>query len=351
MLSAPPTTSIRPASSVQRARRTRRLTIGLVVCFLVLIVVCCLSLAIGSRSIPLSTVWRAFTDYDGSRDHLIIRSLREPRTIIGVMAGTCLGLSGAVMQGLTHNPLADPGVLGIDAGAALAVVIGIHQFGVTTASGFIWFAFAGAAVASVLVYGLGSMGRHSAAPVRLALAGMATAAVFTAFTTSILLTDNQTLDQFRFWVVGSLAGRDMSVVRDIAPFAVIATALAIASARPLNTLALGEDSARSLGASIARSRFICSVAIVLSAGTAVAACGPIGFIGLTVPHIVRHWTGPEHKWLLPYTAVVAPILLLSADIIGRVIDRPSEIQVGIITALFGAPFFIAVARRTKLSGT
>ncbi|MFT3854942.1 MAG: iron chelate uptake ABC transporter family permease subunit [Ilumatobacteraceae bacterium] len=344
-------TATSPIATTVRARRNRRLAIGLAVCVVLLAVVCCLSLAVGSRSIPLGTVWRSFTGYDGSRDHLIIRQLRQPRTLIGLLAGTCLGLSGAVMQGLTHNPLADPGVLGIDAGAALAVVIGIHSFGVVSASGFIWFAFAGAAVASVLVYGLGSMGRHAAAPVRLALAGMAVAAIFGAFTTSILLTDDQTLDQFRFWVVGSLAGRDMTVVRAIAPFAVVATAVALLTSRPLNTLALGEDSARALGASIFRSRVVCSVAIVLTAGTATAACGPIGFIGLTVPHIVRHWTGPEHRWLLPYTAVVAPMLLLGADIIGRIVDRPSEIQVGIITAIFGAPFFIAVARRTKIAGT
>ena len=352
MLSAP--VDVRVAADdapSQRARRTRRLVIGLVACTGLLVVVCCLSLAIGSRSIPLVDVWRAFTDDDGSRDALIVRQLRQPRTLIGLMAGACLGLSGAVMQGLTHNPLADPGVLGINAGAALAVVIGIHEFGVVRASGFVWFAFVGAAVAAVLVYGLGSMGRHAAAPVRLALAGMATAAVLSAFTTSILLTDDQTLDQYRFWVVGSLSGRDMTTVRDIAPFALVAIVVALSAARPLNTLALGEDAARSLGASITRSRILCAIAIVLATGTAVAACGPIAFVGLTVPHIVRHWTGPEHRWLLPYCAVVAPTLLLSADVLGRFVDRPSEIQVGIITALFGAPFFIAVARRTRLSTT
>lgn len=345
------TTRIQPAPSVVRARRTRRLTIGLFVCLGVLVVVCCLSLAIGSRSIPLGTVWNALWSDDGSRDSLIIRQLRVPRTLIGLMAGACLGLSGAVMQGLTHNPLADPGVLGINSGAALAVVIGIHTFDVTSPSKFVWFAFVGAAAASILVYGLGSFGRHAAAPVRLAIAGMATAAVFSAFTTSILLTDEQTLDQYRFWVVGSLSGRDMNTVTSIAPFAIVATILALAVARPLNTLGLGEDAARSLGASVARSRAICSVAIILTAGTAVAACGPIAFVGLMVPHMVRHWTGPEHRWLLPYTAVCAPILLLGADVVGRIVDRPSEVQVGIITALIGAPFFIAIARRTRISST
>jgi len=337
-------------STSRRARRTRQLTLGLIGCIVLLAIVCALSLCIGSRSIPLSEVWRAFTDDDsGLQEHIIVRQLRQPRTLIGLIAGACLGLSGAVMQGLTHNPLADPGILGIDAGAAFAVVIAIHTFDVNSASGFIWFAFIGAAFASVLVYGLGNMGRHAAAPVRLALAGMATAAVLGALTTSVLLSDQQTLDQYRFWVVGSLSGRDMQVVRDVAPFAIVAVALCLLSARSLNTLALGEDTARSLGASVLRARMLCSVAIVLSAGTATAACGPIGFVGLTVPHLVRRWTGPEHRWLLPYSTVVAPTLLLGADIVGRVIDRPSEVQVGIVTALLGAPFFVIVARRTRIS--
>ena len=346
-------TATRPCRRYQpprRARRTRRLTLGLIGCIILLAIVCALSLCIGSKSIPLSEVWRAFTDDDsGLQEHIIVRQLRQPRTLIGLIAGACLGLSGAVMQGLTHNPLADPGILGIDAGAAFAVVIAIHSFDINSASGFIWFAFVGAAFASVLVYGLGNMGRHAAAPVRLALAGMATAAVLGAFTTSILLRDDQTLDQYRFWVVGSLSGRDMAggarhrPVRD-------RRRRAVPAQRPLAE----HPGARRGHRPLTRAHRCSGPGVVLGGDRPVgrhghAACGPIGFVGLTVPHLVRRWTGPEHRWLLPYSTVVAPTLLLGADIIGRVIDRPSEVQVGIITALLGAPFFVIVARRTRIS--
>lgn len=316
----------------------------------VLALVAFASVAYGSRSLPLSTVVDALTAFDGADgDHLIVRSLRVPRTLIGLGVGVALGLAGAVMQGVTRNPLADPGIFGIEAGAALAVVVGIHVFGIGTLSGYVWFGFAGAAAASLVVYGLGSVGRGGATPVKLALAGAALAAMLSSLTSAILLVDVSTLDQFRFWAVGSLAGRDAAVAAQVLPFLVLGVVLSLASARSLNTLALGEDVARSLGARVQLSRGLAALAVVVCAGSAVAAAGPIGFVGLTVPHVARAICGPDHRWLLPWSMVLAPILLLSADVVGRLVARPGELQVGIVTALLGAPFFIALVRRRKLA--
>lgn len=341
-----------PVRATQRgwahSRTTRAL--GLVAALAALVFVALCSIAVGAKPISFGTVIEALTDHDDSiNDHLIITSLRVPRTIMGILVGAALGLAGAMMQGLTRNPLADPGILGIEAGAALAVVIGIYVFGVATLFGYVWFAFAGAGLAAVVVYVLGSAGREGATPVKLALAGAALTAFLSSLTTAILLLDVATLDQYRFWVVGALAGRDTDVVVQVAPFIAVGVLLALGCGRLLNALSLGDDVARSLGQRVGLTRVYVFVASILLAGAATAAAGPIGFIGLTVPHVARAITGPDYRWILPYSAVLAPILLLGADIIGRVIARPGEIQVGIMTALLGAPVFIALVRRRKLA--
>ncbi|MBI5090448.1 MAG: iron ABC transporter permease [Actinobacteria bacterium] len=315
---------------------------------LVAVVVC--SLAFGSKSIPFRDVVDALVDFDrSSNDHLIIRTLRIPRTATGLLVGVALGLSGAVMQGVARNPLADPGILGIEAGAALFVVIGIHTFGVATLLGYVWFAFAGAAVASVAVYALGSLGREGATPVKLALAGAALTAFLASITTAILLTDVTTLDQFRFWAVGSLAGRSSEIAWQMSPFIVVGSVMALASGRILNALALGDDVARSLGQRVGLSRLFAAVSVMVLVGAATAAAGPIGFVGLVVPHIARAIVGPDYRWVLPYSAVLAPILLVGSDVVGRVVISPAEMQVGVVTALVGAPFFIVLVRRRKLT--
>lgn len=323
---------------------------GLLVAAALLVVVALSSIAYGSKPIAVGTVLDGVLSYDASLDdHLIIRSLRIPRTLVGLLVGVALGLSGAVMQGVARNPLADPGVLGVSAGASLFVVVAIYSFGIGTLLGYVWFAFAGAAITSVVVYGLGSLGREGATPVKLALAGTAVTAFLGSITTAILLVDVATLDQYRFWAVGSLAGRDASIAVQVAPFIGIGTVMALVSGRVLNALALGDDVARSLGQKVGLARIFSAVSVVLLVGAATAAAGPIGFVGLTVPHIARAITGPDYRWVLPYSAVLAPILLLGSDIIGRVIARPGEIQVGIVTALAGAPFFVALVRRRKLA--
>ena len=322
----------------------------LLVAVAALVLVALASVAYGSKPIPLSRVLDAvFAFDDGSSDHLIVRSLRVPRTLVGVGVGTALGLAGALMQGVTRNPLADPGILGVSAGASLAVVLAIYALDVTSLSAYVWFAFGGAAAASVIVYGLGSLGRDGATPVKLALAGAALSALLGSVTTAILLLDVATLDQFRFWVVGSLAGRDGTILRQVAPFLGAGTILGLGSARSLNTLSLGDDVARSLGQRVGLARACAALAVVVLTGASVAAAGPIGFVGLTVPHVARTITGPDYRWVLPYSAVLAPILLLGADIIGRVVARPGELQVGIVTAILGAPFFVALVRRRKLA--
>jgi iron complex transport system permease protein len=307
------------------------------------------SIAYGSKPIPLAHVWAALWDFDGSNDHLIVRELRLPRTILGLAVGIALGLAGAVMQGVTRNPLADPGILGVEAGAALAVVVGIHTFGVTSLHGYVWFSFVGAAIASVIVYVLGSLGRGGATPVKLGLAGTALTALLASFTSAILLFDLETLDQYRFWVVGSLAGRDTQVAVDVLPFIAVGVVLALGSARALNTLALGDDVARSLGQRVRVARGVSAVAVVVLCGAATAAAGPIVFIGLTVPHVARAICGPDYRWILPWSVLLAPTLLLGADVVGRVVAPPGEVEVGIVTAMLGAPFFIALVRRRRLA--
>jgi iron complex transport system permease protein len=315
-----------------------------------LVVVAFLSIAYGSKSIDLATVVGSFTDFDATdTDHLVIRDLRLPRTLLGLGVGMALGLAGAVMQGVTRNPLADPGIFGVEAGAALAVVTAIYVLGVGSLTGYVWFAFLGAGVAAVVVYGLGSLGRGGATPVKLALAGAAMAALLSSVTSAILIIDITTLDQFRFWAVGSLAGRDASVVRQVAPFLAVGVLLALCSARSLNALALGDDVARSLGQRVQAARAMSGLAVIVCSGAAVAAAGPIGFVGLTIPHVARAICGPDYRWILPWSLVLGPVLLLGADVIGRLVARPGELQVGIVTALVGAPFFIALVRRRKLA--
>jgi iron complex transport system permease protein len=352
----PPPSAVAEASPdaavSSRPRRTRRstLVLGLIVCFALLVLVTLLSIAVGSKQIPLSTVLDALRHYnEANTDHVIVRSLRVPRTVIGLLVGAALGLSGALMQGVTRNPLADPGILGVNGGAALFVVGGIYWFGLTSLTAYVWLAFVGAAAASVAVYLLGSLGREGATPVKLALAGAAMTAMLGSLTTALLIGDVDTFDQFRFWSVGSLAGRGSDIAGQVAPFILIGIALAMVSGRLLNALSLGDEVAKSLGQRVGLARLFVAVVVVVLCGAATAAAGPIGFIGLTIPHVARLITGPDYRWILPYSMLLAPILLLGSDVLGRIVAQPGELQVGIVTAVIGAPFFIALVRRRKLA--
>ena len=332
-------------------RRSRTvLIIGLVVALVVLFVVALASIFLGTRDISAGQIVDTFFHYDDENtDHLVVWTLRVPRTLAGILVGLALGLAGAVMQGVARNPLADPGLLGVNAGAALAVVCAISILGVGSALGYVWFAFLGAAVVSVLVYVIGSLGREGATPVKLALAGAAMTAALQSITTAILLTDVATFDKFRFWTVGALAGRKLELVAQVAPFIAIGVVLALSTGRLLNALSLGDDVARGLGQRVGLARGLSAAAVVLLCGGATAVAGPIGFLGLTIPHVARLITGPDYRWILPYSMVLAPILLLISDIVGRLVAKPGELQVGIVMAVLGAPFFIALVRRRKLA--
>ncbi len=325
-------------------------SVGLVLLGALVVGAAMLSIAVGAKPMALSQVLDAVFGYDASiEDHLIVRELRVPRTVLALAVGAALGLAGAVMQGVTRNPLADPGLLGVNAGAALGVVTAIGVFGVTTASGYVWFAFVGAAGAGLVAYTLGSVGRGGATPVKLAIAGAAMSALLGSFTAAMLLLDSATLDQYRFWAVGSVAGRDLGVAQAVAPFLVAGAVLAVGSSRALNGLALGEDVARSLGQRVGWVRAIAAASIVLLCGAATAAVGPVWFVGLTVPHVARAITGPDHRWLLPYAMGLGAVLLTIADVVGRVVARPGELEVGIVTAFLGAPVFIAFVRRRRIA--
>lgn len=337
-----------PASVV--TTRGTALAFGLFCLVAAVVLVAFLSITVGARPIDLQTVWSSLTAFNPqSTDHRIIWDLRLPRTVIGLAVGAALGLSGAVLQGATRNPLADPSILGIHSGAAVFVVLGVAVFGITQLSLYVWLAFIGAGVAMLVVYSVASLGREGATPIKLALAGAAMTAAMQSVTSAILLTSPRTLDEIRFWQVGSLAGRDMAIFVQVAPFLAVGVVLALASGRMLDGLSMGEDVARALGQNVGRSRAMAGLAAVILAGAATAAAGPIAFVGLTVPHVARAITGPNYRWILPYSMLLAPILLLAADVIGRVIAPPGEVQVGIVTAFLGAPVFIALVRRRRLA--
>ncbi|MEO1061619.1 MAG: iron chelate uptake ABC transporter family permease subunit [Actinomycetota bacterium] len=326
----------------------RRQIAGVAALGIAVVAVTLASLAVGAKPIPVGTVVDAFASYDSSdTDHLIVRELRLPRTIIGLIVGAALAVSGAVMQAVTRNPLAGPGLLGVNAGASFAVVTALWVFDIGTTLGLVWFAFLGAGITSIVVYALGSIGRGGATPVRLALAGAALSALLLSLTRAVTLLDRATLDQFRFWAVGSLAGRDADVAGQLTPFIIAGLAIAVALSRPLNSLALGDDAARGLGVKVGLTRAVSGLAIVLLCGAAVAAAGPIAFVGLVIPHAVRAWFGPDQRWLVPACALAGPALLLFCDVVGRVIARPGEVQVGIMTAAIGGPAFVVLVRRLK----
>ncbi len=328
--------------------RTGRV-LGLLVAAVVLVAVICVSLAVGARNIPVSDVVSVFFSSANQIDSETIWSLRLPRTLLGVMAGIAFALSGALMQALTRNPLADPGILGINAGAAFAMVVAIGLLGITHPLSLIWFAFAGTGLAAISVYLAAMGGRAGATPLRLTLAGVAIGSILRGLTSTLIFLDPNTFDHMLNWEVGSLAitGSDNLIVT--APFVVIGIVLALVSAPVLNVVALGDDQARSLGAGIGRARMMVVLAVMLLTGAATAAAGPLGFIGLMVPYAARWLGGTDQRWIFAYTLLLAPIVLLSADILGRLSMRPAEIQVGIVTAFVGAPVLIWLVRSRKVS--
>jgi iron complex transport system permease protein len=349
-LPAPPPVKVLPGRagrSPGAAAHSRGLWPGLLLGLCLLLLTVGLGIALGTKSLSPGQIWHALVSPTGTEADVIVRSLRVPRTALAVVAGAALGVAGALMQGHTRNPIADPVVLGVSAGAGLFVAGSIFLLGVTTLHGYIWFGFAGALLASSAVYLVGSRARGGATPVTLALCGAAVHALFTALTAGLLLLDQQALDTYRFWTVGSVAGRPIEVTWQMLPFVTTGLLLAAANARGLNALSLGEDVARALGVRIGVTRLTGMAAITLLTGAAVAACGPIGFVGLMATHVARSLTGPDYRWITAYAAVTGAVLMLGADILGRLVARPGELPVGIMLAFVGAPVFIQLVRRRR----
>ena len=336
-------------------RTSRLLGLGVLLLLVVSGTIC--SFLYGARSIPAEEVWAALRDLPATSsspeevpvNQRVVAELRLPRTILAIIVGAALGVAGALIQGHTRNPLADPGILGISSGAALSVVASYALLGISAPWATAVVAVLGAIAATALVFGLASAGRATVNPLTLVLGGAALSAVLSAITSAFVLTSENNLDRMRFWTVGSLAGRDMNIALSVLPFVVLGLILAFATGPQLNILNLGDDVAAGLGINTAAARLGGMGIIALLAGAATAAAGPLGFIGLVVPHIVRALTGPDYKWILPYSALAGAALLLYADVVGRLIARPGELQVGIVLAFVGAPFFIVLIYRKKVA--
>ncbi|TQO28427.1 iron complex transport system permease protein [Streptomyces cavourensis] len=311
-----------------------------------------LSLAVGARALSPAEVWHglfaaADPDQRLTEIRLIVQTVRVPRTVLAVVAGIALGVGGALIQGYTRNPIADTGLLGVNTGASFAVVTAIAVFGFTNPFQYVWFAFAGAALAGVVVFGLASIGRGAGNPLTLALAGQGITVFLMAMTTAVALTDQKSLNALRFWNAGSVAGVGFDVIWPVTGFIALGLVLALSTLPSLNLLNLGDDVARGLGVNIVRSRAVGIVAITLLAGAATAACGPIAFLGLMVAHVARYLTGPDYRWLVPYAGLLGAVILLVCDIVGRLVVRPGELEPGVVVALLGAPFFAVLVWRGK----
>lgn len=310
-----------------------------------LLTVALLSLAVGSRPLGFGEVWNALLHGGDDAAAQVVRDMRLPRTLVGIMVGAALGLAGVLLQGITRNPIAEPGILGLGQGASVAVLLAITFAGVHTLAGYVWFAFAGAGVAAVAVYAVAMHGRGGATPVKLALAGAAVGALLASISAAVLTTRAASLDQFRFWQIGSLVDRRMDIVAQVWPFLLVGLILALATARGLDALAMGDEVATGLGQNVAAIRICGGLGAAVLTGAGVAAAGPIAFVGLAVPHMSRALVGTAHRWVMPMAMLLGPLVLLVSDVLGRVLFRPGEIPAGVMTALIGVPFLIVLVRR------
>ena len=327
----------------------RRRLIGLSFIAVLLLSAILLSLMIGARDVPLRTVWETLIGASATSDAETVLSLRIPRTVLGLLAGAGLGVAGALIQAVTRNPLADPGILGVNSGSAFAVAIAVGVFGLSSPTAYLWFAFGGALITTIVVYLIGSGGRGSVSPARITLAGVAIGAVLAGITSAMVLADPKGFNAMRAWEAGSIADRGWEVVVVAAPYLAVGLVIAMLLGRPLNAAALGDDLARSLGSRVLWTRILAIAAVTLLCGTATAMAGPIVFVGLMIPHVARWIVGPDQRWIIAYSVLLAPVLLLSSDVLGRVLLRPGEIPVGIVTAFVGAPVLVFLVRKQRAS--
>ncbi|MFJ2230700.1 FecCD family ABC transporter permease [Streptomyces halstedii] len=338
-----PTAPARPGPAVRRG--PAGLSLAVLVCLALLALALFASVMSGSKQTPAADVWRVITGGGDAYLRTVVES-RYPRTVLGVLTGVCLAVAGTLMQGVTRNPLAEPGILGINAGASASVVAATAFLGVSGQRDTVWWALAGALVAGVAVYAIGTAGGGSS-PVRLVLAGAVLSAVLAAFIQAVALSRPRVFDTYRYWVVGALGGRGFDAVWSVLPFAVVGLLLALVLAPGLNALAMGDDKAASLGVSPLRIKGAGLLASTLLSAAATAAVGPIAFVGLAVPHLVRTLVGADFRLQIVFSVLVGPSLLLFADVVGRVLLRPEELMVGVVTAFVGAPALLLAVRRMR----
>jgi iron complex transport system permease protein len=336
-----------PVTAVPRTRARGVAVTALAVLVLALAGSVLLSLLVGAQPLTPAQLVAGLVE-DTGRDSDVVRHVRVPRTGAGLLAGAALGLAGAVLQGLTRNPLAGPGLLGVNAGAALAAVFALALSGLGALGSYVWFCFAGAALAMAAVLAIGSAGRGGATPVTLAIAGAAVSALLFSLTSAVVLADPTLFARYRFWLVGSLTRADLTMIAQAVPFVLAGAVPALGLARRLDALALGDDIARAQGTRVALVRGLGLAAVVVLAGTATAIAGPIAFVGLVAPHIGRMLAGPAHRWVLTLAALTGAVVLLLADVVGRVVLRPEEVQVGVTAAVLGAPVFLYLVRRRRI---
>lgn len=322
-------------------------SVSLIAMIMLLVMLSLLSVTFGTRDVSWAEITRALHGEVNTLGEAAV-TMRIPRTVLAMVVGASLGVAGAVMQGVTRNPLADPGILGVNIGAAFFVVIGLAWFGIEQLQSYVWLAILGAAVTAAFVYTIGAMGRGGATPLKLALAGAATSAALSCFTLAVVLPRNDIAGGVRSWQIGGVGGATFEAMYSVLPFMLAGWLITITTARKLNSLALGDELAAGLGERVAWARGSAGLGAILLCGAATAICGPIGFVGLVVPHFCRLLVGVDHRWLLPFSALGGASLLLLSDIIGRLISRPSELAVGVVTAFIGAPFFIWVVRRQRV---
>ncbi|GAA0621554.1 FecCD family ABC transporter permease [Kribbella sandramycini] len=328
---------------------SRRRLIGLLLALVLLLVLLVASVLIGSTSISPAVVWKALFDPTADIDQFAIRDFRLPRTVAGLVVGIALGVAGALIQALTRNPLADPGILGLNAGASFAVSVAIALLGIRDIQSYMWFAFGGTLIVTLMVLALGST-RRGQSPVMMVLAGLCVGSVLGGAGSALELTNPDAFDAMRSWNAGSVVSRPLELIWPILPFFAIGLVLAFLVSGPLNAMALGDEVAAAQGVQLVRTRILAIIALTLLSGGATAIAGPISFIGLMVPHVARWIVGPHQRWIFAYSVLLAPSLLLVSDILGRVVMRPGELPVGIVTAFVGAPVLIALVRQKKASG-
>lgn len=323
---------------------------GLAVALALLAAAVCASIVYGYIGTSWRTALDAYLHFNGSNEHIVIKEVRVPRALIAAAVGASLGISGTLLQALTRNPLADVGLMGLNSGAGLFVVIAVTYFSITSLSDFVWIAFCGAAASGAIVYLLGSAGPEGLSPVRVTLAGAAVTALASSMIHALLVVNQKTMQEVLFWLAGSIQGRKLALLLDVLPFMAVAWIGAFAVAGPINTLLLGEDVAKGLGQRTALVKAFAGLLVVILCGASVAVAGPIAFIGLVTPHLARTLVGNDVRWLTAYSGFIGAVLLIAADIAARFVAMPKEIPIGVMTALIGTPFFIHAARKGLVKG-